>query len=111
PKAPSSARATAARPSSPPPSPVRALLVDDPRFDAHAPRGYHPERPERLTAARQAAARAHAEWSRVEARPATDAELARVHDPRFVESLGKLRGQTAHLDADTYVAPASVDAA
>ena len=30
--------------------PETALLLDDTRFDAHAPRAYHPERPERLLA-------------------------------------------------------------
>jgi acetoin utilization deacetylase AcuC-like enzyme len=90
---------------------VQALLVDDARFDAHAPRGYHPERPERLTAARQAVAKAGVAWTRVEARAATDDELVRVHDARFIESLEKLRGQTAHLDPDTYVAPSSIEAA
>jgi acetoin utilization deacetylase AcuC-like enzyme len=92
----------------------KALLVDDARFDLHAAPGHHPERPERLTAARAAVAAAQAggiAFDRVAARTATDEELARVHDPAFVEALGKLRGRTGFLDPDTYVAPGSVDAA
>jgi acetoin utilization deacetylase AcuC-like enzyme len=92
----------------------RALVVDDARFDRHAPLGHHPERPERLTAARQAIARARAAGAaldRIEPRPATDDELARVHDRRFVEALGKLRGERGYLDPDTYVSAESVEIA
>ncbi len=92
----------------------KALLVDDARFDLHAAPGHHPERPERLTAARAAVAAAEAggiAFERVTARQASDEELARVHDPAFVEALGKLRGRTGFLDPDTYVAPGSIDAA
>jgi len=88
-----------------------ALLVDDPRFDLHAPVGHHPERPERLAAARQAVAHAAAGFERVPPRPATDAELARVHDPGFIEQLSKLGGQEGYLDPDTYVSARSVDVA
>jgi acetoin utilization deacetylase AcuC-like enzyme len=90
---------------------VRALLVDDARFDRHAPLGHHPERPERLIAARAAVAKSPCEWDRVTPRAATDEELARVHDPRFVESLEELRGQSGYLDPDTYVSAESVDIA
>ncbi len=85
-----------------------ALLLDDPVFDAHVPIAYHPERPERLKAARAAIAQAAVHWERVVPREATDEELTRVHDPRYVESLSKLRGEEGHLDADTYVSKGSV---
>jgi acetoin utilization deacetylase AcuC-like enzyme len=88
-----------------------ALLVDDARFDRHAPLGHHPERPERLFAARAGLEGAPATFERVPARPATDDELARVHDPRFVASLAKLRGESGFLDPDTYVSAESVDIA
>ena len=91
------------------PQPV--LLVDDARFDAHAPLGHHPERPERLVAARAGVAGAGVPLERVAARSASDDELARVHDPRFVEALAKLRGESGYLDPDTYVSAASVDVA
>ena len=94
-----------------PPDAPRILLVDDTRFDAHASGAYHPERPERLTAARAAIGRVPAHWDRVPAREATSEELARVHSPAFVEQLEKLRGARGYLDADTYIAPASVEAA
>ncbi len=104
--------------SSTPPLPVPAppdaphvLLVDDPRFDAHASGAYHPERPERLVAARAAIAKTLVHWERAAAREATDDELARVHTPEFVAQLEKLRGARGYLDPDTYVAPASVEAA
>jgi acetoin utilization deacetylase AcuC-like enzyme len=90
---------------------VTALLVDDARFDRHAPPGHHPERPERLFAARAGLQGAPAAFERVPARPATDDELARVHDPRFVASLAKLRGESGYLDPDTYVSAESVDVA
>lgn len=90
-------------------SPV--LLVDDPRFERHVPLGHHPERPERLVAARAGAMASGAAFERVAARPATDEELARVHDPRFLESLAAMRGRSGYLDADTYVSPESVDIA
>ena len=93
---------------------LRALVVDDPRFDRHAPPGHHPERPERLTAAREAVARqaaAGTRFDRIEPRVATDEELVRVHDRRFVEALAKLRGETGYLDPDTYVSTESVDIA
>jgi acetoin utilization deacetylase AcuC-like enzyme len=96
------------------PEAARALVVDDPRFDRHAPPGHHPERPERLAAARAAVAKACAagtRFDRVEPRSATDDELARVHDRRFVEALGKLRGEKGYLDPDTYVSAESVEVA
>ncbi len=96
------------------PGAQRALVVDDARFDRHAPLGHHPERPERLTAARGAltkAAAAGARFERIEPRTATDDELARAHDRRFVEALSKLRGERGYLDPDTYVSAESVEIA
>ena len=71
----------------------RLLLVDDARFDAHAAGAYHPERPERLVAARAAVAKAQVHWERVPAREATDEELARAHTPAGFDGLAG-RGQT-----------------
>lgn len=85
------------------------FLVDDPRFDAHAPPGYHPERVERLIAARGALE--GIATTRVAARPATLEELSRVHTPRYLEQLHALRDHEAFVDADTYVARNSVDVA
>jgi acetoin utilization deacetylase AcuC-like enzyme len=105
------------RPVSPRPpkeSGPRALVVDDPSFDRHVPVGHHPERPERLIAAREAVARqtaAGTRFDRVASRLATDDELVRVHDRSFVDALAKLRGETGYLDPDTYVSAESVEIA
>ncbi len=90
-----------------------ALLLDDARFDLHAPVAYHPERPERLVAARAAAAALEPKvaWQRVPAREATADEIARVHDAAYTTQLEALRGQESYLDPDTYVVPGSVAAA
>jgi acetoin utilization deacetylase AcuC-like enzyme len=88
-----------------------ALLVDDAVFDRHEPLGYHPERPERLLAARAAVARSGASFRRVEAVEADDEALERVHAPRFVEALDELRGKRGMLDPDTFVSEKSIEAA
>lgn len=88
-----------------------ALLLDDPSFDEHRPLGHHPERPERLRAARAAVNAAPVAWSAVAAREASGAELELVHDARFVEALETLRGKSGYLDPDTYVSPRSIEAA
>ena len=100
-------------PNSKNPEKRRALLLDDARFDQHAPLAYHPERPERLAAARAAARSAEADvaWERVPAREATADEIGRVHEGRYTERLEKLRGEEAYLDPDTYVVPGSIAAA
>lgn len=86
------------------------LVIDDPRFDRHASAGYHPERPERLAAARAALARTRARTRAVAARAASDDELARVHAPAYVEWLAKQDG-ASYVDPDTYLAPGSPEAA
>ncbi|MGA3122243.1 MAG: histone deacetylase [Polyangiaceae bacterium] len=92
-------------------APPLALVVDDPRFNRHVPTGHHPERPERLVAARDALARTSVRFERVAGRAATDEELGRVHLPSFLAALSKLRGRSGYLDPDTYVSPESVDVA
>ena len=102
-------------PAAPPPTlphlHVPVLLVDDPRFDRHLPPPDHPERPARLAAARAATRIDGVRFERVPARPASDDELARVHDAAFIEDLDRLRGRRATLDPDTYVSGESVDVA
>ncbi len=90
------------------------LVVDDALFDEHRPRGYHPERPERLQAARSALDRCASEGlqtKKVDSRDATDEQLAAVHDLAYIDSLAPLAGHYASLDPDTYLAPLSVAAA
>jgi len=89
------------------------LVVDDRRFDAHRARGYHPERAERLDAARSGLGAAVPAGLRVdlEARPASPSELARVHSPAYLERLERaLATGWGHLDADTFFSPETRDA-
>lgn len=89
-----------------------ALLLSDPRFFQHRSAAYHPERPERLDAANAAIERARTtfgfHFTHVEPRAVTDEELARVHEPRFVDAMRRLRGSEGYIDADTFVGPSSV---
>jgi acetoin utilization deacetylase AcuC-like enzyme len=88
-------------------------LVDDALFSEHRSSEAHPERPERLDAARAAVqnAKLGLEQQRLAARDASDDELSRVHDDAYLEALGRMRGRSGWLDGDTYVAPRSVEAA
>jgi acetoin utilization deacetylase AcuC-like enzyme len=94
-------------------SKARLALLDDTRFDAHLERD-HPERPERLAAARRgvASAAAGATLTRVPARLASEAELTAVHEPAMLSTLRRAlsRGR-GHLDPDTYFCPATQEAA
>jgi acetoin utilization deacetylase AcuC-like enzyme len=92
----------------------RLALVDDELFDEHRARGYHPERPERLVAARRAVAAATergVDFERLPPRDAQADELARVHTDAYVEVLERYNGLFAALDDDTYLTPRSVAAA
>jgi acetoin utilization deacetylase AcuC-like enzyme len=94
---------------------MRTLAVaDDPLFLEHHSKNPHPERPERLEAAREGLARAlgaRTEALQLELADATEDQLTRVHTARYLEDLGQRAGQWGHLDADTYHAPLSVAAA
>ncbi len=90
------------------------FVVDDPLFDEHRSSAYHPERPERLGAARRAVTACEEGGLRivpVPARDATDAELGRVHEAPWLATLASVRGVRAAIDDDTYVGPRSVEAA
>ncbi len=90
------------------------FLVDDPIFDEHRARGYHPERPERLLAVRHAVsafAGSRGGLTSLAPRDASDDEIERVHTPRYVEQLEQADGLFSALDDDTYLAPRSVAAA
>jgi acetoin utilization deacetylase AcuC-like enzyme len=87
----------------------RITIVDDERFDQHYERGgMHPERPERLTAAREGlyAALPEAARHRLETRTATDGELQSVHAGSYLDRLARqLRSGFGNVDPDTYFAP------
>ena len=89
----------------------RIHVISDPLFEEHRSRGYHPERPERLGAARRGVAHTGVETLDLPARDATDEDLERAHEPAYLAELARLSGHHAALDADTYLAPRSVDAA
>ena len=89
-------------------------VVYDERYLAHDSPG-HPERAARLSAVREALTEAGL-WERlapIAARPADDADLARVHSPEHVERVRRSadQGRTVWFDADTYACPASAEAA
>lgn len=87
------------------------LLVDDAIFELHAAVSNHPERPARLAAARSGVLRSGV---RSRALPAGDAPrglLEEVHTPEHLHALEQLRGVRGMIDADTYIAPRSIEAA
>jgi len=88
-------------------------LVDDPLFCEHLAPAGHPERPERLHAARAAIARADFDLQRTDlaTRSATNDELVRVHDAAYLEQLGQVAGQVGYFDEDTFYSAQSVAAA
>jgi len=89
------------------------VLVDDPLFCEHLAPAGHPERPERLHAARAAIARADFDLRRTDlaTRSATDDELVRVHDEAYLIQLGQAAGQVGCFDEDTFYSAQSVAAA
>ncbi len=92
----------------------RVAVVDDPRFDAHRPMEPHPERPERLDAARSGleAGLPHERRWPVVAERAAEEDLARVHGGSYVALLARaLRSGSGYLDPDTYFSPGTEDAA
>jgi len=89
------------------------VLVDDPLFCEHLAPAGHPERPERLHAARAAIARADFDLKRTDlaTRSATNDELMRVHHEAYLEQLGQAAGQVGYFDEDTFYSAQSVAAA
>ncbi|HEY6559609.1 MAG TPA: histone deacetylase [Polyangiaceae bacterium] len=88
-------------------------IVDDPIFLEHRAFGPHPERPERLDAARNAVQHADITLPRrsLPPRDATLDELNRVHTSQYLELLQRAQGKSGHFDADTFYGPRSVGAA
>jgi acetoin utilization deacetylase AcuC-like enzyme len=93
--------------------PKALALVDDPLFSEHKARDFHPERPERLEAARAGLGKAALSLSRLalDPRDATDDELTRVHGEDYLRLLGRAAGKHGHFDGDTYFGATSVAAA
>ena len=92
-------------------SDARPLLVRHPRFREHAPRGSHPECPERLDAIDLALEPLQGELRGLEPRRATDEEILRSHSRSHLDALRALEGRDARIDADTYSSPRSLEVA
>src|SRR6185503_7021324 len=88
-------------------------VLDD-LFARHRPPGPHPERPERILAARDALRGAGLErmGEQVKVRGAREEELGRVHTAGYLADLSRvLPGQTGWIDVDTYFGPDTWEAA
>lgn len=87
-------------------------LLTNSSADVHHAPG-HPERPERRTAAAEGVrAAAGAQLVEPAIQPATEADLARVHDPAYLATLEQADSRGGGwLDPDTYLTPGSVGAA
>src|SRR5688572_23283897 len=88
------------------------LVLSDERMIEHDPGAGHPERPQRLRAILDDLRQRPIEGVTItKPQAATREQIERVHEPSYVDAIDALRGQTARLDEDTAVSPASVDAA
>ena len=111
---------------------MQLAIVDDDLFLRHQSPEVHPERPERLVAARTGLATSRFATQsdeqgtqpqtdkvassdephvlRLPPRDATEDELCRVHDAAYLEKLRHIRGHSGHLDADTFFSEDSYQA-
>jgi acetoin utilization deacetylase AcuC-like enzyme len=91
-----------------------AVMYDE-KFKGHECQYPHPERPQRLDAIMEGleSSSTIAGASRIDARPATEEELHRVHDPRYVSgALDAISsGGWGSLDPDTFFSPGTREAA
>jgi acetoin utilization deacetylase AcuC-like enzyme len=88
------------------------ILITSPRFEEHTTPPGHPEGPERARVFDATASRWLNSGGAVLApRPATPAELERVHEPEYLAALERIRGRAVALDADTFTSPESYDIA
>ena len=100
---------------------ARVAIADDALFLEHVAPPEHPECGERLIAVRAGLERAAAEagdapghrgaYLNLSVGDASEEQLARVHDPAYLETLGHLAGRSGYLDSDTYLSAGSVAAA
>ncbi len=78
----------------------------------HDPGPGHPERPERLRdLIDHLRARQDASLDWIEAAPASRAQIARVHEGSYIDSIDSMRGARASLDPDTIISARSVECA
>jgi acetoin utilization deacetylase AcuC-like enzyme len=89
-------------------------LFADSRMIEHRPPAGHPERPERLAAILQRLKRNDMLFScpAGTVRPATDAELGRVHGPQYLAAMRRVsEAGGGPVEADTWMSPRSEEAA
>jgi acetoin utilization deacetylase AcuC-like enzyme len=86
-------------------------IVRDTRFLDHDQGPGHPESPQRIKAIDHALKSIDAHLAEIPARPATRAELERVHTAKYLDLLDRVRGKQAVLDPDTTTSAGSVDVA
>lgn len=94
--------------------PTRLLYAHDPRSSVHQAPGYHPERPERLAAAKRGLDAVACEKVPLVDRVASASDLLTVHGEAFVERMlsGASEDEGAtFLDPDTYMVQGSLLAA
>jgi acetoin utilization deacetylase AcuC-like enzyme len=83
-------------------------LISSKRFVDHVTPVGHPERPERAEVFDAVAAAFKEHGGRVvEPRPATDADLARVHTREHIDLISSTRGKASMIDEDTFTSPES----
>jgi acetoin utilization deacetylase AcuC-like enzyme len=88
------------------------ILIHTDKFGDHRPPPGHPERVERAEVMHGIASTWQQRGRIVQApRPATRAELARVHSDGHLNAIDKSAGRAASLDPDTFTSPASRDVA
>lgn len=91
---------------------VSVLLVHSERFVEHQTPPGHPERPERAEVLDVVAQRWRARGlDLVEPRPATEEQLARIHDEDYLRLIASTSGRATKLDPDTYTSPESYEVA
>jgi acetoin utilization deacetylase AcuC-like enzyme len=91
---------------------VSLTLFTSLRFADHLTPPGHVERVERFGVMQQVASEFRRNGGEVlEPRPATDAELTRVHDADYVGLLRETAGRAVMLDPDTFTSPESFDVA
>src|SRR5581483_8710197 len=88
------------------------VLIHSDRFVEHQTPPGHPERPERAEVMSDAARGWAARGIELAEPPAAShQQLARVHDPAYVEFIASTRGRAAALDPDTFTSPESYEIA